>query len=118
MAHRPEHSGPAELYYNSKEARKYTDNGRIIEVQLSMTERAVELLRLPTDSPQLLLDIGCGSGLSGEYITEQVTAGILFIVQSSLIVHQWANCPKWTGIRLLIMNKPYGLNLTTRVCTL
>ena len=73
MSHRPEHSGPAELYYNSIEARKYTQNGRIIEVQLSMTERAVELLNIPADSPQFLLDIGCGSGLSGEYISQQVS---------------------------------------------
>ncbi|KAI6646298.1 18S rRNA (guanine-N(7))-methyltransferase-like [Oopsacas minuta] len=71
MSHRPEHTGPAELYYNSVEARKYTQNGRIIEVQLTMTQRAVEILNLPADCPQLLLDIGCGSGLSGEYITEQ-----------------------------------------------
>ena len=33
-----------------------------------MTERALELLDLP--SPSLLLDIGCGSGLSGEILTE------------------------------------------------
>ena len=36
-----------------------------------MSERAIELLSLPPDSPPLhLLDIGCGSGLSGEAITE------------------------------------------------
>eukprot|EP00800_Vazella_pourtalesii_P013282 TRINITY_DN315_c0_g1_i3.p1 TRINITY_DN315_c0_g1~~TRINITY_DN315_c0_g1_i3.p1 ORF type:complete len:230 (-),score=67.34 TRINITY_DN315_c0_g1_i3:532-1221(-) len=71
MSHRPEHTGPAEFYYNQTEARKYTQNGRIIEIQLSMTERAVELLRVPPDTSQFLLDIGCGSGLSGEYISEQ-----------------------------------------------
>ena len=73
MSHRPEHTGPAEFYYNQTEARKYTQNGRIIEIQLSMTERAVELLRVPPDTSQFLLDIGCGSGLSGEYISEQVS---------------------------------------------
>jgi 18S rRNA (guanine1575-N7)-methyltransferase len=35
-----------------------------------MTQRAVELLRLPP-GPALLLDVGCGSGLSGEELTEQ-----------------------------------------------
>lgn len=37
-----------------------------------MTERALALLMLPEQrKPALLLDIGCGSGLSGEIITEQ-----------------------------------------------
>ena len=36
-----------------------------------MTERALELLCLP-DEPCYLLDLGCGSGLSGECIEEQV----------------------------------------------
>jgi 18S rRNA (guanine1575-N7)-methyltransferase len=34
-------------------------------------QRALELLALPPDgTPRLLLDIGCGSGLSGEALTE------------------------------------------------
>ncbi|CCM02090.1 uncharacterized protein FIBRA_04167 [Fibroporia radiculosa] len=36
-----------------------------------MTYRALELLNLPPDQPALLLDIGCGSGLSGEILDEQ-----------------------------------------------
>ena len=39
-----------------------------------MTERALELLCLP-DEPCYLLDLGCGSGLSGECIEEQVIFG-------------------------------------------
>jgi 18S rRNA (guanine1575-N7)-methyltransferase len=36
-----------------------------------MTKRCVELLNIPEDSPPLfLLDIGCGSGLSGNVLTE------------------------------------------------
>lgn len=34
-----------------------------------MSERALELLNLSNNSPKLILDIGCGSGLSGEIIT-------------------------------------------------
>jgi len=44
-------------------------SSRVIQIQGEMTERALELLNLP-DRPCLLLDIGCGSGLSGEQITE------------------------------------------------
>ncbi|XP_063812235.1 probable 18S rRNA (guanine-N(7))-methyltransferase isoform X2 [Pseudophryne corroboree] len=42
-----------------------------MEIQSQMSERAVELLCLPEDQPCLLLDVGCGSGLSGDHISEQ-----------------------------------------------
>jgi SAM-dependent methyltransferase len=35
-----------------------------------MSERAIELLALPDDEPKYILDIGCGSGLSGDVIEE------------------------------------------------
>lgn len=67
---RPEHRGPPELFYNEEEARKYTCNSRMIEIQVNLTERALELLGLADDQPKYLLDIGCGSGLSGDVLTE------------------------------------------------
>lgn len=36
-----------------------------------MSERAIELLLLPEDTPCYLLDIGCGSGLSGSVLEDQ-----------------------------------------------
>ena len=36
-----------------------------------MTYRALELLNLPPGEPAFLLDIGCGSGLSGEILDEE-----------------------------------------------
>ena len=36
-----------------------------------MTYRALELLNLPPDKPAFLLDIGCGSGLSGEILDQE-----------------------------------------------
>ena len=36
-----------------------------------MCERAIELLCLPEDSQQFILDIGCGSGLSGSVLEDQ-----------------------------------------------
>ncbi|XP_014110363.1 PREDICTED: probable 18S rRNA (guanine-N(7))-methyltransferase isoform X2 [Pseudopodoces humilis] len=68
---RPEHRGPPELFYDAAEARKYTHNSRVVEIQSQMSERAVELLGLPEDRACLLLDVGCGSGLSGDYISEE-----------------------------------------------
>ena len=66
---RPEHSGPAALYYNQKEADKYSNNIHMIEVQSKMTERALQLIGV-TDSNGIILDIGCGSGISGSVLTD------------------------------------------------
>ncbi|CAA2995797.1 probable 18S rRNA (guanine-N(7))-methyltransferase [Olea europaea subsp. europaea] len=71
MTSRPELQAPPEIFYNDDEARKYTSSSRIIEIQAKLSERALELLALPNDGVhRLLLDIGCGSGLSGETLTE------------------------------------------------
>ncbi|KAJ2897389.1 18S rRNA (guanine1575-N7)-methyltransferase [Coemansia aciculifera] len=67
---RPEHVAPPELFYGETEAKKYTGNSRIAAIQAEMTMRAVELLNLADDSSHYLLDIGCGSGLSGEVLEE------------------------------------------------
>ncbi|KAJ2078003.1 18S rRNA (guanine1575-N7)-methyltransferase [Coemansia sp. RSA 988] len=67
---RPEHIAPPELFYGETEAKKYTRNTRIAAIQAEMTMRAVELLSLDDRMPHYLLDIGCGSGLSGEILDE------------------------------------------------
>lgn len=48
------------------------------QIQADMTYRALELLNLPPDQPAFLLDIGCGSGLSGEILDEEgyIWAGV------------------------------------------
>ncbi|KAF7692779.1 probable 18S rRNA (guanine-N(7))-methyltransferase [Silurus meridionalis] len=68
---RPEHMAPPEVFYNEQEAKKYSQNSRMIEIQSQMSERAVELMSLPEDQACYLLDIGCGSGLSGDYLSEE-----------------------------------------------
>nr|CAD7201287.1 unnamed protein product [Timema douglasi] len=64
---RPEHLAPPEVFYNESEARKYSENSRMVDIQLQMSERALELLALP-DSMCYILDLGCGSGLSGHIL--------------------------------------------------
>jgi 18S rRNA (guanine1575-N7)-methyltransferase len=67
---RPELTGHASNFYNEREARKYNSSSRMINVQREITLRAIELLLLPPDEASLVLDIGCGSGLSGEVLEE------------------------------------------------
>ncbi|KAG7270277.1 hypothetical protein CRUP_037501 [Coryphaenoides rupestris] len=55
---RPEHMAPPEVFYNQDEAKKYTQNSRMIEIQSQMSERAVELLNLPEGQTCFLLDVG------------------------------------------------------------
>ncbi len=43
----------------------------MINVQREITLRAIELLLLPPDETSLVLDIGCGSGLSGQVLEEK-----------------------------------------------
>lgn len=68
---RPEHIAPPEVFYNASEARKYTANSRMIQIQYELTRRCLELLKLPPEKSCYLLDIGCGSGLSGEELSEE-----------------------------------------------
>lgn len=42
----------------------------MVGIQREITERAIELLKLPSDRPSLILDVGCGSGLSGQVLEE------------------------------------------------
>uniref|UniRef100_A0A8D3BS55 18S rRNA (guanine-N(7))-methyltransferase n=1 Tax=Scophthalmus maximus TaxID=52904 RepID=A0A8D3BS55_SCOMX len=60
---RPEHSAPPDLVSASV--------SRMIEIQTQMSERAVELLNLPEGQSCFLLDVGCGSGLSGDFLSEE-----------------------------------------------
>ncbi|XP_039971062.1 probable 18S rRNA (guanine-N(7))-methyltransferase isoform X1 [Bactrocera neohumeralis] len=78
MARRPEHLAPPEIFYNDDEAKKYSANTRIIEIQIEMAERAYELLTLNEDEQCLILDIGCGSGLSGSVLedNEHIWVGV------------------------------------------
>ena len=66
---RPEHLAPAEVFYNDIEAKKYL-NSRMIQIQTEMTERALQLLAIPEGKSLYILDIGCGSGVSGSVLEE------------------------------------------------
>ncbi|TKA26288.1 hypothetical protein B0A50_05067 [Salinomyces thailandicus] len=65
---RPEDILPPDLFYDDAESRKYTTSSRIRNIQADMTNRALALLDL--EHPSLILDLGCGSGLSGEILSD------------------------------------------------
>jgi 18S rRNA (guanine1575-N7)-methyltransferase len=49
-------------------------------------QRALELLALPQDGvPRLLLDIGCGSGLSGEALTDEGHAWVGVDISAAML---------------------------------
>ena len=67
---RPEHTGPATEFYSTKGAEKYAASSRMNQVQRSLAARCLELLALPEGEECLLLDIGTGTGIAGETLTE------------------------------------------------
>ncbi|XP_011632969.1 probable 18S rRNA (guanine-N(7))-methyltransferase [Pogonomyrmex barbatus] len=85
MSKRPELMAPPEVYYNETEAKKYTQSSRMMEIQVQMSERAIELLMLPEDQSCLLLDIGCGSGLSGSVLEDQGHIWIGIDISSAML---------------------------------
>ena len=75
---RPELTGHASLFYNERESKKYDSSSRMVSIQREITHRAIELLKLDSSNsttengggrPSLILDVGCGSGLSGQVRT-------------------------------------------------
>jgi 18S rRNA (guanine1575-N7)-methyltransferase len=83
---RPEGKSAPDVYYDETEAQKYDSSSRMRTIQVllasspsslslahrlsslkaEISSRAIEMLALPEDRPSYILDIGCGSGLSGE----------------------------------------------------
>jgi len=68
MNKRPEAVAPAAVFYNEEEAHKYTINTRMIVIQTQLARRALEILAIPRGKSKLLLDIGAGSGISGNVL--------------------------------------------------
>lgn len=67
---RPEKINPPDLFYDETESKKYNSSSRMINIQAEISARAIEMLGLPDNRPAYILDIGCGSGLSGEALEE------------------------------------------------
>ncbi|KAF6162731.1 hypothetical protein GIB67_029000 [Kingdonia uniflora] len=80
----PKFQAPPEIYYNNTEARKYISSSHMVQTQLS--EKAHKLLGLPHYGLlRLLLDIGCGSGLGGETLSENGQQWISLDISSSML---------------------------------
>uniref|UniRef100_A0A8C6Z1Y2 BUD23 methyltransferase n=1 Tax=Nothoprocta perdicaria TaxID=30464 RepID=A0A8C6Z1Y2_NOTPE len=66
---------------------------RVVQIQAQMSERAVELLALPEDRPCLLLDVGCGSGLSGDHISEEGHYWVGLDISAAMLGPRIPSCP-------------------------
>lgn len=103
---RPEHRGPATELYSSEGAVKYTKSSRITHVQTSLAKRCVELLALPSEQSSLILDVGCGTGLSGDVLTESghhwigmdISQAMLDEALDRDVAGDLANCDAGTGV--------------------
>lgn len=85
MSSRPEHICPPELFYNDKEAAKYHTNSRMVKIQEELSNRALELLNLPPEKECFILDVGCGSGLSGDALEEAGHAWVGVDISESML---------------------------------
>mmetsp|Transcript_17954 Transcript_17954/g.26904 ORF Transcript_17954/g.26904 Transcript_17954/m.26904 type:complete len:213 (+) Transcript_17954:119-757(+) len=83
---RPENTASADTYYNRKEAKKYTESGRLMAIQRSMTKRAIELLQLPKGKSLYLLDVGCGSAISSEQVGKKGHVWVGFDLSRSMLL--------------------------------
>lgn len=84
-ARRPEHTAPATEFYSVEGAAKYVKSSRINLVQTTLAERCMELLALPPGEQTLLLDIGTGTGLSGEVLTNGGHHWMGFDISSAML---------------------------------
>ena len=56
-------------FYDSDEVSKYAESKSLMNIQEKITIRALELLELP-QKEALILDLGCGPGFAGMYLSE------------------------------------------------
>lgn len=82
---RPEHEKPPQYYYDEREAKKYATNSRMSEIQTKLSARALELLSLPSNSPKMLLDIGCGTGISGSILEKHGHFWVGFDISEAML---------------------------------
>ncbi|GAB5365376.1 hypothetical protein AAMO2058_001052600 [Amorphochlora amoebiformis] len=81
---RPESKG-VRIFYDEVQARKYSTSSRMINVQTQMTKRALELLELNLNRTTLILDVGCGSGLSGQVLSNHSARWIGIDISSAMV---------------------------------
>ncbi|XP_028196696.1 18S rRNA (guanine-N(7))-methyltransferase RID2-like [Glycine soja] len=104
---------PPEIFYDDVEARKYTSFSHIVQIQVSLSKRALELLALPDDHvPKLLLDISCGSRLSGKTLSENGHHWIEIGISASMLN---VAMEREVEVDLLLGDMGRGLGIRPRV---
>jgi len=70
MGKRPEGTTTARLAYRGERAHRYARSSRARLIQDQLTRRALELLALSNTCQGYLLDVGCGTGMSGRVLEQ------------------------------------------------
>ncbi|KAL0025544.1 hypothetical protein WJX77_011447 [Trebouxia sp. C0004] len=78
----PEQQGTAPSFYDSREALRYSHQTSQLQEELAVA--ALQLLDLRA-APQLLLDLGCGSGMSGAVLTDHGHAWVGCDISSDML---------------------------------
>ena len=61
---------PPYRFYQGENVLKNASSTHYVQIQRQLTERALELLQLDMTVPKLILDVGCGTSISGQVIQE------------------------------------------------
>jgi len=78
----------------------------MINIQLEMAERCMELLMLPEDQTCLLLDLGCGSGLSGSIAEESGHIWLGMDISESMLSMTFILVICYTPFRISLPSRP------------
>lgn len=105
---RPENaSACGEAYYQKVEALRYSNASHTIQIQTELTKRAIELI--DQGSPGLILDVGCGSALSGRVLTAQGLAWVGTDVSVPMLQQAAANAAAAGHVILADMSQGISL---------
>lgn len=88
----PELSNPPSIFYNAVGSEKYHRNTRINKVQTEIAERCIELLNAEKSHSNIVLDIGCGSGISIKVINNELNNPFVIGIDISIHMLNLVDC--------------------------
>ena len=100
---------PPEIYYSGENADKATDNPHYVQIQRKLTERAMELIDVDSGNSQLILDVGCGTSISGQVFSENGHFFVGVDIAPEMLLRSLQIIPGSTGNQFLRADVGAGL---------